>query len=199
MPCFCISRCTRSLPTRIPCARSCRQMRGPPIRTPILCIDGADVNRKCFVAEVAALGNIHATRQMFMVARDAHQQHQALHRDRPDQLVVLYKGVLHFWHFAKYAVSFPRMSRSIVTRARSARRRLFSICSAVTCGLLQAPFKVPARCSLTQLPKVCSTTPRLRAAAAWLWPDSTSRADSCLNSSVYLPRLPFLIFATLSH
>src|ERR1019366_723351 len=36
----------------------------PPIRTPILCIDGADVNRKCFVAEVAALGNIHATRQL---------------------------------------------------------------------------------------------------------------------------------------
>src|ERR1017187_8106048 len=171
----------------------------PPIRTPILCIDGADVNQKCFVAEVAALGNIHATRQMFMVARDAHQQHPALHQDRLDQLVALNKGVLHFWHFAKYAVAFPRMSRSIVTRASSARRRLFSICSAVTCGVLPAPFKVPARCSLTQLPKVCSTSPRLRAAAAWLWPDSTSRAASCLNSSVYLPRFPFLIFATLSH
>ena len=56
----------------------------------------------------------------------------------------------------------------IVTRASSARRRRFSICSAVTVGLRLAPFKVPARCSLTQLPKVCSTTPRLRAAAAWL-------------------------------
>src|ERR1035441_10892772 len=111
-----------------------------------------------------------------MVARDAHQQHPALHTDRPDQLVALNKDVLHFWHFAKYAVAFPRMSRSIVTRANSARRRLFSICSALTSGLLLAPFKVPARCFLTQLPKVCSTTPRLRAAAAWLPPDSTSRA-----------------------
>src|SRR5664280_1775311 len=156
----------------------------PSIRSAILRIDGADVNQQCFVAEVAAPGNIHAPRQMFMVARDAHHQHPALHTDRPDQLVALNKGVLHFWHFAKYAVAFPRMSRSLVTRASSARRRLFSICSALTAGLLLAPFKVPARCSLTQLPKSCSTTPRLRAAAAWLWPDSTSRAASCLNSSV---------------
>jgi hypothetical protein len=90
-----------------------------------------------------------------------------------------------------------RMSRSIVTRANSARRRLTSICSAVTCGLLLAPFNVPARCSRIQLPKVCSTTPKLR--AAWLWPDSTSRTASCLNSSVYRPRVAFVIFATLSH
>src|ERR1035441_3191368 len=134
-----------------------------------------------------------------MVARDAHQQHPALHTDRPDPLVALNKGVLHFWPFAKYAVAFPRMSRSIVTLTAAASRWLFSICSAVTAGLLLAPFKVPDRCSPTQLPKVCSTTPRLRAAAAWLWPDSISRAASCLNSSVYLSPLPFLIFATLSH
>src|ERR1039457_6570361 len=135
-----------------------------------------------------------------MVARDAHQQHPALYTDRPDQLVALNKGVFHFWHFAKNAAAFPKMSRSIVTRANSARKRLFSICSAVTCGLLLAPFNVPARCALTQLPKVCSTTPRLRAAAAWLWPDSTSRAASCLNSSVYRPRFAFVIviFASLS-
>jgi hypothetical protein len=43
-----------------------------------------------------------------MVARNAHQQHPALHTDRPDQLVALNKGVLHFWPFAKYAVAFPR-------------------------------------------------------------------------------------------
>jgi hypothetical protein len=34
---------------------------------------------------------------------------------------------------------------------------------------------------------------RLRAASAMLWLDSTSRTASCLNSSVYLPRFPFLI------
>ncbi len=49
------------------------------------------------------------------------------------------KGILHFWPFAKYAVAFPRMSRSIVTRASSARRRLISICSAVTPALPGPP------------------------------------------------------------
>jgi hypothetical protein len=46
---------------------------------------------------------------------------------------------------------------------------------------------------------VCSTTPRLRAAAAIVWPDSTSRTASCLNSSVYLPRFPFLTFISLRY
>lgn len=30
--------------------------------------------------------------------------------------MALDKGILHFWPFAKYAVAFPRMRRSIVTR-----------------------------------------------------------------------------------
>ena len=34
------------------------------------------------------------------------------------------KGVFHFWPFAMYAVAFSRMSRSIVTRASSARKRV---------------------------------------------------------------------------
>src|SRR6266700_3880486 len=92
----------------------------------------------------------------------------------------------------QYAVAFPRMSRSIVARASSARKRLISICSAVTPALPLTSLSVPDRCALTQFDKVCSTTPRLRAAAAMLWPDSTSRTASCLNSSVYLPRFPFL-------
>src|ERR1035438_2015738 len=44
--------------------------------------------------------------------------------------MALNKGVLHFWHFAKNAVAFPRMSRSIVTRASSARRRRQDGCDA---------------------------------------------------------------------
>jgi|WetSurMetagenome_2_1015567.scaffolds.fasta_scaffold18436_2 hypothetical protein len=103
-----------------------------------------------------------------MIAGDAHQQYPALHRDWPDQLVALNEGVLHRWLFAKYAVAFPRMSCSIVTRANSERRRLFSICSALIAGLLLAPCRVPARCALTHFDKVCSTTLRLRATAAEL-------------------------------
>jgi hypothetical protein len=38
--------------------------------------------------------------------------------------------------------------------------------------------------ALTQLPSVCSTTPSVRDTDARLWPDSTSRTPSCLNSSV---------------
>src|SRR5215469_2030079 len=103
------------------------------------------------------------------------------------------EGILHFWPFAKYAVAFPRMSRSIFTRASSARKRLISICSGVTPALPLPSFSFPARFALTQFDSVCSTTPRLRAASAMLCPDSTSRTASSLNSSVYLPRFPFLI------
>src|ERR1035441_2335500 len=145
-----------------------------------------------------------------MVARHAHAQNPALHADRPHPPVTLNKGVLHFWPFAKYAVAFPRMSRSILTRPNSARKRLISICSepafplrldpveqrllnhaqtALTALLLWAPFF-----ALTQLNSVCSTTPRLRAAAAMLWPDSTSPTASCLNSSVYRARVDLVIF-----
>src|SRR6202166_4811695 len=103
---------------------------------------------------------------VLVISGYAYAQNSALHPDRPDPLVVLDEGVLHFWPFAKNAVAFPRMSRSIVTRASSARRRLISICSALTCALPLAPFNVPARCALTQLDKVCSTNPRVRAADA---------------------------------
>src|ERR1017187_9748251 len=135
---------------------------------------------------------------VLVISGYTYAQNSALHPDRPDPLVVLDEGVLHFWPFAKNAVAFPRMSRSIVTRASSARRRLISICSAVTPLLPLTPFNAPARCNLTQLPSVCSTTPRLRADDASVWPDSTSRTASCLNSSVYLPRFPLRIFVSLS-
>src|ERR1019366_7074099 len=133
-----------------------------------------------------------------MVTGHAHPQNSALHADRPHPPVISNKGVLHFWPFAKYAVAFPRMSRSIFTRANSARNRLISICSTLTALLLAGPFSRPSRFALTQLYKVCSTTPRLRAAAAMLWPDSTIRTASCLNSSVYCARVAFVISVSLA-
>ena len=53
------------------------------------------------------------------------------------------------------------MSRSIVTRASSARKRAISICSAVTPDLPLTSFNFPARFNFTQFESVCSTTPRL--------------------------------------
>ena len=54
--------------------------------------------------------------------------------------VAMDKGVLQLWPLAKYAVAFPKISRSIFTRASSALSRLISICSALTGALL---FKLP--------------------------------------------------------
>jgi hypothetical protein len=78
-------------------------------------------------------------------------QHSALHRDRPHPPVKLDEGVLQADPFAKYAVAFPRMSRSIFTRGNSARSRLISICSALIFTLLSAPLSWPWRCALNQL------------------------------------------------
>ena len=94
------------------------------------------------------------------------------------------RRTIHFWPFAKNAVAFPRMSRSMVTRANSARRRRISICSAVNSALRPEPRNLPARWAFTQFANVCSTIPRLRAASETRWPDSTRRTASCLNSSV---------------
>ena len=71
-------------------------------------------------------------------------------------------------------------ARSILTRANSARKRLISICSAVTFDRLSAPLSRPSRCAFTQLNNVWSTTPSVRDAAAIIWPDSTSRTASFL-------------------
>ena len=49
-------------------------------------------------------------------------------------------GVLYCGSFAMYAVAFPRMSRSMRSRAFSARKRASSICSGDT-GLSLAPDK----------------------------------------------------------
>src|ERR1035437_419105 len=99
----------------------------PSIRTAILCVDGADVNQQSLIAEVATCGDLASPRLMLVIAGDAHFEHSALHTDGPDQLIAQNKGVSHRWPFAKNAVAFPKMSRSMVTRANSARRRRFSI------------------------------------------------------------------------
>ena len=68
------------------------------------------------------------------------------------------------------------------SRPSTPRSRL--ICSALT-TLVSAPVRLPARRALTQLNSVWSTTPNERAVAAMLWPPSTRRTASCLNSCVY--------------
>jgi hypothetical protein len=64
------------------------------------------------------------------------------------------EDVLQIDPFAKYADAFPNMSRSIYTRASSARNQLISICSALTFNLLSAPRSLPWRCVLTRLKNI---------------------------------------------
>jgi hypothetical protein len=104
----------------------------PTIGPMVLSVGRANMHQQCCVAQVPPLGDPPQPPQVLVVTGDAHAEHSALHTDRPDPPVALNNGILHFWPFAKYAIAFPRMSRSIVTRVNSARRRLISICSALT-------------------------------------------------------------------
>jgi len=165
----------------------------PAISSAIGRIHGTNMHQQCLSAQVTKPRDLQATNQVLVVARHTYPQHPTLHADRPHTPIASNQGVLHFCPLAKYAIAFPRMSRSIVTRANSARKRLISICSAVTFDRLSAPFSVPSRCVLTELNKVCSTRPNLLDAAAMLWPDPTSRTASCLNSSVYRARVALII------
>src|ERR1017187_8356480 len=75
--------------------------------------------------------------------------------------------------------------------------RLKGAASSKAVSVEQMEISRSSRFALTQLYNVCSTTPRLRAAAAMLWPDSTSRTASCLNSSVHCARVAFVISVSL--
>ena len=70
-----------------------------------------------------------------MVTGRADPRYAALHRNRLSMPVVLDEGVIQIDPLAKYAVAFPKISRSIFTRANSACSRLIFICSVLT-GLL---------------------------------------------------------------
>ena len=97
------------------------------------------MHQQRLVAQVAPLRTNGTARQVRVVAGRADLQYLALHRDRPQAAVLLDEGVLQIDPLAKYAVAFPKMSRSIFTRANAARNRLISICSALTGALLSAP------------------------------------------------------------
>jgi|GEM_PF-2579142 len=77
-----------------------------------------------------------------IVAAGAHSQNPALHRDWPDLLMSLDKGVSHRDSLAKYAATFFRMPRSIRVFANSALSRAISIWSAFT-GLTLASSRPP--------------------------------------------------------
>ena len=114
-----------------------------------------DVYQQCLIGHVTPSRNLRPPQSMLVIACCADAEHTALHTDRPDRTMSINKGVLHFWPFAKNAVAFPRMSRSMVTRASSARRRRISICSALSSAFLPEPRNLPAQCAFTAASQRC--------------------------------------------
>src|SRR3990172_11166963 len=122
-----------------------------------------------------------------VIAAAGDLQHVALHADRPDRPVVFHELVSHRDSFAKKAVAFFKISRSIRSRSFSARNRAFSTSSAVGCrGLAGGPFFSR---EIFQARNRFAWTPSLRPASDRLKPCFvTSRMASCLNSRVYVRR-----------
>lgn len=101
------------------------------------------MDEQCRVAE-SSLRTMGCTADLLAVkAGSTDTQHPALHANRPETPMIKDECVLQLDAFAMYTVTFSRMSRSLLTRASSARRRLIFICSGVT-GLTSAPLSLPS-------------------------------------------------------
>ena len=126
MPCSFIMRHTRSLPTRMPRATSFFRILG---------------RQRLFAqshvgARLQGLVSTFAT-HVLEKAAGADAQQVKNKRYRPPLFVIGNPGVLRFDTRAKYAVAFPRMSRSILSRVFSVRSLASFICSGLT-GLFPA-------------------------------------------------------------
>src|SRR5918994_5169308 len=156
----------------------------PPVGASGFSMDRLDVGQQRQIAHSPhALVGHFLPMQVLLKSSGADIQDRTLYRDRPIPAVSLNKGVLHRYSLAKYAVAFFKMSRSIFTRDNSVRRRLISICSPLTAGVVEL-FNPPLPAALTQLCSVCSDRPRFLATVAIRSPPVTKRTASSLNSSV---------------
>ncbi len=186
IPCSCMVRRTRSLPTRVPCATSSLHILGQ-LYSPLTWAWMARMwasRASLLIRRLAHAGIVRSlVTQVRKVATGADFEQVAHHGNRPLLPVARYPGVLHEDSLAKYAVAFFRMSRSILTLASCARSRAKSICSALI-GLSPAPLSLPLLSSLTHFSSVCLGMPSTLAVTADTWPLLTSLTASILNSSV---------------
>src|SRR5687767_9863064 len=101
-------------------------------------MDRLDVGQQGHVTDAShVFVGAFLTVQVLMKSPGADIQDRTLYRDRPVPAVLLNKGVLHRDSLAKYAAAFFKISRSSFTRDNSVRRRLISICSALTIGVAE--------------------------------------------------------------
>ena len=97
-------------PQLLPCAR-------PTTGAVSFSADNLGVGQQRVVADMATLRRAGASHEVLVVPGHAPLQDQTLDRDGPHAMVATNEGVLQLCAFAKYAVAFLRMSRSIFTRA----------------------------------------------------------------------------------
>ena len=116
---------------------------GPAVLLLDLEVNGPDMGQQGFAADApvgARPGGLLSTfvPHVLKEGAGAHAQHVSSEGHQPMLLVPFYPGVLHFDTRSKHAVAFPRMPRSILIRAFSARSLASSICFGLT-GLSPAP------------------------------------------------------------
>src|SRR6478609_6778560 len=113
----------------------------------------------------------------------AHLDHRVIAFFASDERVLR----VHRCFFAKKATDFPRNSFSIFS-SRFSRSNSRNRARSETDSSGSSP-ACASRYAFTQFPKVCSTTPKLRATSATVREFSmTSRTAASLNSGEYLPR-----------
>src|SRR5215207_6748750 len=126
----------------------------------------------------AAPGVVAARTDLQTPTQDPDAVHGLLHSDEPEPYRLC---------FAKKAAAFFSISRSSWSTRFSFRKRASSSRSAVVSPVF--PWVRSARACSTQLRNADSVSPRSRAAAATVWPSSsTSRTALALNASVKLRR-----------
>ncbi len=115
----------------------------PAVSSAIGRIHGANLHHQCFRAQVPTPSGLQTNKVLMIASHALPRASGAARGSATHTPMASNQGVLHFCPLAKYAIAFPRMSRSMVTRASSARRRLISICSA---GYLRPAVGPPSAC-----------------------------------------------------
>ncbi len=150
----------------------------PAVFTLDLGMDGADVGQHSFVTVPGAGPASHVpwAAQPVEVTAGADLQHAAGDARRVLLPHLVNPGVPRSVSCAKYAAAFFAMSRSILRRATSARKRAISICSGETRTALSSPptpLNAPLAAWRTQLPRLALGIPNTLATTAMAWPPPT--------------------------
>src|SRR5690625_4552162 len=151
---------------------------GPPIRSVALLVDRAQILSQPGLLRISCPRRaVHKG----VKTADRHCQHTTQNIERIMGPLSSDEGVPHLGSFAKNAVAFFRISRSILSRAFSALRRESSLSSSSTGLRFGERSGRPALAAVTQLARDLTGMPSCRAASAR--PIESDRATAWLLKS----------------